>query len=121
MNIPVVSDPKCTIAQDYGVLKADGGISFRGLFIIDDESILRQVTINDLSVGCSVDKILRPAQAFQFTDVCPAAWKPSSDNIKPNVPKSEEYFFKVEVSTEPFFLPGSIEQPEENLLYSTHA
>lgn len=29
MNIPLVSDPKRTIAQDYGVLKADEGISFR--------------------------------------------------------------------------------------------
>ena len=31
MNIPLVSDPKRTIAQDYGVLKADEGISFRYL------------------------------------------------------------------------------------------
>lgn len=29
MNIPLVSDPKHTIAQDYGVLKVDEGISFR--------------------------------------------------------------------------------------------
>ena len=29
MNIPLISDPKHTIAQDYGVLKADEGISFR--------------------------------------------------------------------------------------------
>lgn len=29
MNIPLVSDPKRSIAQDYGVLKADEGISFR--------------------------------------------------------------------------------------------
>lgn len=29
MNIPLISDPKRTIAQDYGVLKADEGISFR--------------------------------------------------------------------------------------------
>ncbi|KAL4667140.1 hypothetical protein H8959_005829 [Pygathrix nigripes] len=91
-------DPKRTIAQDYGVLKADEGISFRGLFIIDDKGILRQITVNDLPVGRSVDETLRLVQAFQFTDkhgeVCPAGWKPGSDTIKPDVQKSKEYFSK---------------------------
>ncbi|KAL1791128.1 peroxiredoxin-1 [Sigmodon hispidus] len=68
INIPLVSDPKRTIAQDYGVLKADEGISFRGLFITDDKGILRQITINDLPVGRSVDEVLRLVQAFQFTE-----------------------------------------------------
>ncbi|KAK2106647.1 Peroxiredoxin-1 [Saguinus oedipus] len=102
MNIPLISDPKRTIAQDYGVLKADEGISFRGLFIIDDKGILRQITVNDLPVGRSVDETLRLVQAFQFTDkhgeacceVCPAGWKPGSDTIKPDVQKSKEYFCK---------------------------
>jgi hypothetical protein len=33
MNIPLVSDPKRTIAQDYGVLKSDEGISFRYILL----------------------------------------------------------------------------------------
>uniref|UniRef100_A0A8W4FHP4 thioredoxin-dependent peroxiredoxin n=1 Tax=Sus scrofa TaxID=9823 RepID=A0A8W4FHP4_PIG len=69
-----------------------------GLFIIDDKGILRQITINDLPVGRSVDETLRLVQAFQFTDkhgeVCPAGWKPGSDTIKPDVQKSKEYFSK---------------------------
>ncbi|KAM9043835.1 peroxiredoxin-1-like [Megaptera novaeangliae] len=97
-NIPLISDPKRTIAQDHGVLKADEGISFRGLFIIDDKGILRQITINDLPVGHSVDETLRLVQAFQSTDkhgeVCPAGWKPGSDTIKPDVQKSQECFSK---------------------------
>ena len=40
----------------------------RGLFIVDDKGILRQITINDLPVGRSVDEVLRLVQAFQFTD-----------------------------------------------------
>ena len=39
-----------------------------GLFIIDDKGILRQITVNDLPVGRSVDETLRLVQAFQFTD-----------------------------------------------------
>lgn len=42
--------------------------NFRGLFIIDPNGILRQITINDLPVGRSVDETLRLVQAFQFTD-----------------------------------------------------
>jgi alkyl hydroperoxide reductase subunit AhpC len=55
-------------AAKYGVLKDDEGIAFRGLFIIDANGILRQITINDLPVGRSVDETLRLVQAFQFTD-----------------------------------------------------
>lgn len=98
MKIPLVSDTKRVIAKDYGVLKEDEGIAYRGLFIIDEKGILRQITINDLPVGRSVDETLRLVQAFQFTDkhgeVCPAGWKPGSDTIKPDVQKSKEYFSK---------------------------
>uniref|UniRef100_A0A3Q3W1P2 thioredoxin-dependent peroxiredoxin n=1 Tax=Mola mola TaxID=94237 RepID=A0A3Q3W1P2_MOLML len=69
-----------------------------GLFIIDPKGILRQITINDLPVGRSVEETLRLVQAFQFTDkhgeVCPAGWKPGSDTIKPDVQKSKEFFSK---------------------------
>lgn len=43
-------------------------MSFRGLFIIDDKGDLRQITMNDLPVGRSVDETLRLVQAFQYTD-----------------------------------------------------
>lgn len=43
-------------------------LSPRGLFVIDDKGILRQITVNDLPVGRSVDETLRLVQAFQFTD-----------------------------------------------------
>ncbi|CAK7307614.1 PRDX1 [Vulpes lagopus] len=98
MNIPLVSDPRRTVAQDYGVLEADEGVWFRGLLIIDDKGILRLITENDPPVGRSVDETLRLVQAFQFTDkhgeVCPAGCKPGSDPMKPDVQKSKEYFSK---------------------------
>ena len=94
----LVSDPKRTIAQDYGVLKADEGIPFWCPFIIDENGILWQITVNDLPDGHAVDETLRLVQAFQFTDkyreVCPAGWKPGSDTTKPGVQKSKEYFSK---------------------------
>lgn len=54
--------------QDYGVYLEDNGHTLRGLFIIDDKGTLRQITMNDLPVGRSVDETLRLVQAFQYTD-----------------------------------------------------
>ncbi|XP_035390643.1 peroxiredoxin-2 [Electrophorus electricus] len=98
MNIPLLADLTHSISRDYGVLKEDEGIAYRGLFVIDNKGILRQITINDLPVGRSVDETLRLVQAFQHTDkhgeVCPAGWKPGSDTIIPDVEKSKAFFSK---------------------------
>lgn len=98
MHIPLLADITGKIARDYGVLKEDEGIAFRGLFIIDAKGVLRQMTVNDLPVGRSVDEIMRLVQAFQFNDkhgeVCPANWKPGADTIKPSVADSKAYFTK---------------------------
>uniref|UniRef100_A0A914P6D9 thioredoxin-dependent peroxiredoxin n=1 Tax=Panagrolaimus davidi TaxID=227884 RepID=A0A914P6D9_9BILA len=96
MDIPVLADTNHQLSRDYGVFKEGKGIAFRGLFLIDPKGILRQITINDLPVGLSVDETLRLVQAFQFGDkhgeVCPANWKPGKDTIDTKKPK--EYFEK---------------------------
>ncbi|MFH4973589.1 hypothetical protein AB6A40_000298 [Gnathostoma spinigerum] len=98
MKIPILADTNHSLSRAYGVLKEDEGIAYRGLFIIDPNGILRQITINDLPVGRSVDETLRLVQAFQYVDkhgeVCPAGWQPGSDTIKPSVAESKEYFSK---------------------------
>merc|ERR1711936_1386555 len=87
MKIPLLADKSMAISRAYGVLKEDEGLSFRGLFIIDPLGKLRQITVNDLPVGRSVDETLRLLQAFQFTDehgeVCPAGWKPGHHEAGP--------------------------------------
>ncbi len=54
-----------------------------GMFLIDPKGTLRQITVNDLPVGRSVDETLRLLQAFQFTDkhgeVCPLNWNPETN------------------------------------------
>lgn len=99
MQIPLISDITKKISRDYGVLIEDGpdaGLSLRGLFIIDGKGTLRQMTVNDLPVGRSVDETLRLIQAFQFTDahgeVCPAGWKPGAASIIPDPAQSLEFF-----------------------------
>lgn len=83
--IPLLSDLTHQISKDYGVLLEKEGHTLRGLFIIDENGILRQITMNDLPVGRSVDETIRLIQAFRYTDdhgeVCPAGWKPGADTV----------------------------------------
>jgi len=99
LDIPLLSDLTHKISKDYGVYLEDAGHTLRGLFIIDDKGVLRQITMNDLPVGRSVDETLRLVQAFQYTDkhgeVCPAGWKPGADTIIPNPSDKLKYFSKV--------------------------
>ena len=98
-NYPLVADITKAISKDYGVLIEEGedaGIALRGLFIISPEGKLRQITMNDLPVGRSVDEVLRLVTAFQYTDehgeVCPANWKPGAKTMVDDPEKSQAYF-----------------------------
>lgn len=100
IEYPLLADLTKKISNDYGVLIDDAGISLRGLFLIDPKQVVRQITINDLPVGRSVDETLRLIKAFQFVDkhgeVCPANWdeKKNKATIKPDPKGSQEYFSK---------------------------
>lgn len=93
-KIPIMSDLKKTISTSYGCLTQNDDVALRALYIIDAKGVIRQITINDLPVGRSVDETLRLIKAFQFADehgeVCPANWQPQSKTINPK--KASEYF-----------------------------
>ncbi|XP_043227250.1 peroxiredoxin-2-like [Amphibalanus amphitrite] len=96
MNIPLLSDKNMVISRAYGVLNEELGYPFRGLFIIDTEGVLRQIIVNDIGVGRSVDEVMRLVQAYQFVDihgeVCPVGWKPGDKGVNPDTDKSKDYF-----------------------------
>lgn len=98
LKYPLLADKSMKVGRDYGVLLEDAGVTLRGLFIIDRNQTLRQITVNDLPVGRSVDETLRLVQAFQFTDehgeVCPANWNPKTNaaTMVPDPEKSKKYF-----------------------------
>ena len=99
LALKLVADKNLAISKAYDVLIEDAGVALRGLFLIDPKGTLRQITINDLPVGRSVDETIRLIKAFQFTDehgeVCPANWEPESATIKPDPKNKLEYFAKV--------------------------
>jgi alkyl hydroperoxide reductase subunit AhpC len=98
INYPLVADLNKAIAREYGVLLEGAGIALRGLFLIDRDGVIRNIVVNDLPLGRSVDETLRVLDALQHFEqngeVCPADWKPGGLTIKPTVKDSKHYFEK---------------------------
>lgn len=91
VTYPLVADHALTISMAYDVLAGEYESdssgnpifvgtpeSYRGLFLIDKDGIVRHQVVNDMPLGRSVDEVLRVIDALQFTEehgeVCPADW-----------------------------------------------
>jgi peroxiredoxin (alkyl hydroperoxide reductase subunit C) len=97
VQFPLVSDLSKSISTDYGVL-FEGGVSLRGLFLIDKDGVVRHQLVNDLPLGRNVDEALRVIDALQFHEthgeVCPANWRPGEDAMKPTPEGVADYLAK---------------------------
>jgi peroxiredoxin (alkyl hydroperoxide reductase subunit C) len=73
----LVADTKHEICQAYDV-ESEGGVAFRGSFLIDENGVVRHQVVNDLPLGRNVDEMLRMVDALAFHqehgEVCPAGW-----------------------------------------------
>ena len=78
VKFTMVADITHQIAKDYDV-ESEGGVAFRGSFLIDEEGVVRHQVVNDLPLGRNVDEMLRMVDALAFHqehgEVCPAGWK----------------------------------------------
>ncbi len=103
VEYPIVADTTKTISTEYGVLNADAGVAFRGLFLIDNKGTVRHMLVNDMPLGRSVDEALRMVDALQFFEangeVCPANWTTGKPTIKANPEDAKEYFESVHTVT----------------------
>ncbi len=75
------------IARDFDV-QTDGGVAYRGAFLIDPKGIVRSQIVNDLPLGRNMDELLRLIDALQFHaehgEVCPAGWQKGDAGMKAN-------------------------------------
>lgn len=96
ITYPLISDLTKSIARDFGVLKEEEGIAYRGLFLLDREGVVRHQLVNDLSLGRSVDEALRLVDALQFTEkhgeVCPANWHQGEKGMVANASGVKNFF-----------------------------
>lgn len=99
IEYPVLSDINKTLCRAYDVLKEDEGIAYRGLFLIDKNSIVRYQVINDLPLGRSVDETLRMVDSLLYFErhgeVCPANWQAGKPSMRATNDGLVEYFSTV--------------------------
>lgn len=94
---PLVADIKHEICKAYDV-EAEGGVAYRGSFLIDKNGVVRHQVVNDLPLGRNIDEMLRMIDALQFTEeygeVCPAGWSKGKAGMKADTKGVAEYLAK---------------------------
>ncbi len=80
----LVADMTHSICKDYDV-ESEGGVAFRGSFLIDEDGLVRHQVVNDLPLGRNVDEMLRMVDALAFHqkngEVCPAGWSEGDEGM----------------------------------------
>ncbi|HBC57952.1 MAG TPA: alkyl hydroperoxide reductase [Gammaproteobacteria bacterium] len=98
VRYPLVADMNHRICRSYGVETPDGGVAFRGSFLIDKQGMVRHQVVNDLPLGRNVDEMLRMVDALQFTEehgeVCPAGWKEGDSGMNASPQGVADYLAK---------------------------
>jgi peroxiredoxin (alkyl hydroperoxide reductase subunit C) len=73
----LAADMTHEICKAYDV-ESEGGVAYRGAFLIDKEGVVRSQIVNDLPLGRNMEELIRLVDALQFHeehgDVCPAGW-----------------------------------------------
>lgn len=90
VKFPMVADPTGKLCREFGTYIEEEGLSLRGSFIIDPESMPKAYEIHDNSIGRNTEELLRRLQAAIFVrenkgQVCPASWKPGEKTLKPGL------------------------------------
>jgi peroxiredoxin (alkyl hydroperoxide reductase subunit C) len=78
---PMLADTKRELSTALGVLEKQQGVPLRATFIVDPQGVIRWSQVNDLSVGRSVDEVLRVLDALQTDELCPCNWKPGQETL----------------------------------------
>ncbi|WP_020407661.1 peroxiredoxin [Hahella ganghwensis] len=78
VNYVLAADMNHDICKAFDV-ESEGGVAFRGAFLIDKDGMVRSQIVNDLPLGRNIDELVRLVDALQFHEehgeVCPAGWK----------------------------------------------
>lgn len=96
VTCPFVSDPKCRMATNFGMLHRNSSTSLpiRKSFIIDPQMRVRMIFEYPIGMGRNTDEILRVIDGLQEQDktglAIPADWLPGDDLLFPeNLPEED--------------------------------
>lgn len=90
----IISDLGGNIAREFDVLNPDN-VAYRGLFLIDQEGIVRHQLVNDTPLGRNVEEAVRMVDALQhyekYGENCPADWNSGQKGLKANKESVAKY------------------------------
>jgi peroxiredoxin (alkyl hydroperoxide reductase subunit C) len=81
LPFPMVADLKRELSTALGVLDKREGVALRATFIVDQEDVIRFVSVNDLGVGRNPQEVLRVLDALQTDELCPCNWQKGQDTL----------------------------------------
>ncbi|PKK39882.1 Alkyl hydroperoxide reductase protein C [Clostridiaceae bacterium JG1575] len=87
---PMLTDKGGEMGKAYGVYDEDGGVDFRGSFIIDPDGIVQAFEVLTPSVGRNPREAIRQIQALQKVresegkEACPSNWTPEKKTLTPS-------------------------------------
>ncbi len=94
VSYTMVADINQSIVKEYDV-QAEGGMAYRGTFLIDTAGMVRHQVVNDLPLGRNMDEVVRMVEALQFHEqygeVCPAGWNKGDNGMKASPEGVAEY------------------------------
>ncbi|GAB6853471.1 hypothetical protein JCM15831A_04950 [Asaia astilbis] len=96
IRFPVIEDPSMAIAQAYGMLDqtAANSSTVRACFIIDPEGLIQCILNYPLSIGRSVNEILRTVKALQHSvksnRLIPEGWQAGAPSFEPSALTSDD-------------------------------
>lgn len=93
---PVIEDPSMMVGRAYGMIDeaAENSASVRATYFIDPEGVIRAITHYPLTIGRSIDEMVRMVAALQATasgqKLAPANWKPGEPLLLPADEKTQK-------------------------------
>jgi peroxiredoxin len=90
ITFPMAADPAHDMADLFGVLIEDKGVTHRGTFIINPDGVIKGVEVTDDAIGRSAKETLRKLKAAKYVNehpgnVCPASWDEGGDTLAPGL------------------------------------
>jgi peroxiredoxin (alkyl hydroperoxide reductase subunit C) len=82
LPFPMLADTRRELSSALGVLHKEAGVPLRATFIVDPQGTIRFASVNDLSVGRSVDEVLRVLDALQTDELCPCNWQKGQPTLE---------------------------------------
>lgn len=98
IRFPIIEDPTLVIGRGYGMISSEAGNSatVRTTFFIDPNGVIRAMTCYPISVGRSVDELLRMIRALQAVDragaMAPEGWQPGDALFRQPAPSLSSVF-----------------------------